>query len=74
MILADVRSYLAERGRAPLADLCNRFGVEPDALRPMLQMWERKGRLRRLDAGPACGGCCGCGDTAPEIYEWVQQG
>lgn len=74
MILADVRSYLEERGRAPLTDLCTRFSVEADALRPMLQMWERKGRVRRLEAGTAsCNGCCGCGST-PEVYEWVKRG
>ncbi|HYN39392.1 MAG TPA: FeoC-like transcriptional regulator [Rhodospirillales bacterium] len=75
MILADVRDYLAQRGRAPLSDLCCRFGVDEDALRAMLEHWIRKGRVRRLDAGSgACGGCCGCADKVPEVYEWVARG
>ena len=46
MILAEVRDYLAQRGRAPLSDLCNRFAVDDATLRPMLEHWVRKGRLR----------------------------
>jgi putative ferrous iron transport protein C len=72
MILADVRDYLATRRRAPLADLTARFQVDADALRGMLEHWIRKGRLRRIDAGAsACGGCCGCAEKLPEVYEWV---
>jgi hypothetical protein len=74
MILADVRAYLAERGRAPLSDLCARFDVEADALRAMLQVWERKGRVRRLEPGTPCGCCCTCSEANPEIYEWLERG
>ena len=69
MILADVRDYLATRGRAPLVDLRARFNVDEDALRAMLDVWIRKGRVRRLDA--TCNGCCGCGGST-EVYEWVE--
>lgn len=69
MILADLRNYLATQGRAPLGDLRARFDVDDDALRAMLDIWIRKGRVRRLEA--ACSGCCGCGGTS-EIYEWVK--
>jgi hypothetical protein len=72
MILAEVRDYLATRGRAPLTDLTARFQVDADALRAMLEHWIRKGRLRRIDVGgSACGGCCSCADKLPEVYEWV---
>jgi hypothetical protein len=73
MILGELKSYLTARKRVPIADLANRFEVEPDALRGMLQLWVDKGRVRRLASGGACGSCsrCGDGDSDPEIYEWV---
>jgi putative ferrous iron transport protein C len=74
MILAEVRDYLAARRRAPLVDLTARFQVDADALRGMLEHWIRKGRLRRIDADSACGGCCGCAEKLPEVYEWVDAG
>ena len=72
MILAEVRDYLARRGRAPLADLTARFDVDADAARAMLEHLISKGRVRRIAAGAeACGGCCGCADKLPEVYEWT---
>jgi|APTNR8051073442_1049403.scaffolds.fasta_scaffold04533_7 hypothetical protein len=71
MILTDVRQYLCAHGRASLTDLSHRFDVEPEALRTMLDVWVGKGRVRRLDAGPACGSCCGCAETPAEVYVWV---
>ena len=72
MILVEVRDYLARRGRAPLADLTARFDVDADAARAMLEHLIRKGRVRRIDAGDnACGGCCGCAEKLPEVYEWT---
>ena len=72
MILSELKSYLVLHGRAPIADMANRFGVEPEALRGMLDLWIRKGRVRRLatDAG-TCAGCSKCDAYALEIYEWL---
>jgi len=73
MILGDLKSYLTQHKRVPIADLANRFDVEPDALRGMLQLWVDKGRVRRLEGAGACGSCARCaeGGSDPEIYEWV---
>jgi hypothetical protein len=71
VILAEVRDYLARRGRAPLADLTIKFDVDAQAMRAMLDHWIRKDRVRRIEAGPnPCGSCCSCADKL-EIYEWV---
>lgn len=72
MILSELTTYLAERHRVALPDLANRFDTEPDALRGMLGMLERKGRVRRLTGGKTCGGCTQCDPSALEIYEWVK--
>ncbi len=71
MILSDVKRYLAEHRRVPMGDLVNRFDVQPEALRGMLDVWIRKGRVRRTAVGDTCGGCNKCAAYALEIYEWV---
>jgi putative ferrous iron transport protein C len=71
MILSDIRDYLAERGRASLVDMANRFDTDADALRGMLAVLERKARVRKLPVGSACGGCCNCDQAAPELYELI---
>lgn len=70
MLLTDLRTYLRERGRAPLSDLVVRFDVSADALRDMLGHLTRKGRVQAVD-GPSCDGCCKCAPETLEIYEWV---
>ncbi|MCW5699700.1 MAG: FeoC-like transcriptional regulator [Rhodospirillales bacterium] len=74
MILSELKSYLVDRRRVPITDIAIRFGVTPDAARGMLDVWARKGRVRRVeDGGQACGGCCGCTGGQPEIYEWLDE-
>jgi hypothetical protein len=73
MILSDLTAYLAEQKRAALIDISHRLGSDPDALRMMLAMLERKGRVRKLPEGTLCaGGCTECDPASLEIYEWVQ--
>ncbi|WP_133510070.1 FeoC-like transcriptional regulator [Candidatus Thiosymbion oneisti] len=72
MILSELTAYLAERKRASLIDLSHRFGSDPEALRGMLAILERKGRARRLPAGTTCSGCSKCDPASIEIYEWVK--
>ena len=72
MILSDLKTYLVERRCVPLADLVNRFGAQPSALRGMLETFIRKGRVRRVDPGAgSCPGCTKCDAYALEMYEWT---
>ena len=84
-MLADLRDYLACRGVASLRDLALHFDAAPDAMRDMLGVWLRKGRVRRVDPataaapgcpGGACAGCSRCADpaTEAELYAWVDPG
>ena len=70
MLVSDINSYLAEHGRASMADLTNRFDVAPAALRGMLDLLAKKGRIARLKAAGDCGSCCKCDPATLEIYEW----
>lgn len=73
MILTDIRDYVRERRRVPLIDLRARFDVDADALRGMLDLLERRNRIRRSD--PACPGkdCSACGGSCFEMVEWVDE-
>jgi hypothetical protein len=71
MILADIRNYLRDRGQASLVEIARHCDADPAAVRDMLQVWIRKGHIKRqLNANP-CGGCTQCDPMASEIYNWV---
>lgn len=72
MILTEVRDYLKLKGQAPLRDMALEFGMDQDALRPILEQWIAKGKLEKLPQGTSCGG--GCNSCAPEtieLYQWI---
>lgn len=73
MILSRVSDYLKTNRRASLSDMAIGLGASPDALREMLGILERKGRVCKLPAGSTCGGGCNkCSPDSIELYEWVQ--
>lgn len=72
MILSELTGYLARHRRVALLDLAHRFESHPDALRGMLMVLERKGRVRRISAlAPCATGCGKCDLTSMETYEWI---
>lgn len=72
MIMSNLNDYLRTHQRAALRDLAYRFDTDPEALRGMLEILERKGRARRLPGGTPCtGGCCRCDPASIEVYEWI---
>ena len=73
MILTQVRDYLKAKGQAPLRDMALEFGMEQDALRPILEQWVIKGKVAKLPSGTACGsGCNSCEPQTIELYQWVE--
>ena len=56
MILARVTDYLKTHRRAALVDMATGLDATPEALREMLSVLERKGRVQKLPSGTACGG------------------
>jgi len=73
MILSQLTSHLARQKRIALYDLSLHFDTDADALRGMLSLLERKGRVRKLPAGTLCGTSCDkCDATSIEMYEWVE--
>ncbi len=75
MILSDIRKYLAEHKRVALTDMVYRFDTDADALRGMLAILERKGKIRKLPSGTACdSGCNKCDIGTVELFEWIEPG
>ncbi len=75
MILSEIKSYLMERGSAPLSDIALHFDSEPDAVRGMLEQWVRKGKVRKNLLSASCGSSCDkCDTAATEVYEWIAAG
>ncbi len=74
MILSELARFLADQRRAALIDLAHHFRLDPEALRGMLAVLERKGKVRKLPVGTPCGeGCCKCDPASVEIFEWVEK-
>ena len=72
MILIEIKNFFSRQRMASLSDLSIHFGVEPDALRGILDQWIRKGKLRKLPHGKSCKKCCeACNSDHTEIYEWI---
>jgi DNA-binding IclR family transcriptional regulator len=71
MILQELQSYLRNHPAVSLEELARRFQTDADALREMLNLLIRKGRVRKL-AGKQCSGCHSCAPESLELYEWVQ--
>jgi len=72
MILSEVRDYLKSRSQATLSDIALHFDTDADAVRGMMEIWIRKGKIRKRSATDSCGSSCNsCEPEATEIYEWV---
>lgn len=70
MILQQLQTYLRSHPQTSLEELSRHFQTDADALRQMLALLIRKGRVRQL-AGKQCGGCHSCPPESLELYEWV---
>lgn len=71
MILSEVRDYLRQRGPVSLGDVALHFDTDPQAVRGMLDVWVRKGKVERSTLMPACGSSCSqCGVATTEVYRW----
>jgi putative ferrous iron transport protein C len=74
VILSKVREYVKERGRVTLADIVLHFDSDPESVRPMLDIWIKKGKISKEMLTSACGSSCNSCDAATtEIYIWNGQ-
>jgi putative ferrous iron transport protein C len=71
MILYELRDYLKDHKRAALIDIAQHFDSNTEAVRSMLEVWVKKGRVRKLPQSTSCRSCCECDPSMIEIYEWT---
>lgn len=69
-MLSEIKVYLKKNQRANLSDLALHFRTSPEAMRGMLAVWVKKGKVTAFAAGQACGDCHTCDTSLAEIYEW----
>ncbi len=73
MILADIRNYLKQRGQCTLSDIALHFDTNADAVRGMLEVWIRKGKVEKSATTASCGTSCqSCDPASTEIYSWTE--
>jgi len=71
MILSDIRDYIKQRGQCSLSDIALHFDCDVDAVRGMLEVWVRKGKVEKNSATPSCGTSCqSCDPATTEVYSW----
>lgn len=74
MILTQLVAYLRQHRSASIAEMSIGLNTTPEVLNAMLATLERKGRVRRLPANPACGHtCCKCDPNTLALFEWTEQ-
>jgi hypothetical protein len=68
----QIKQYLIDRKIATLQDIAIHFRKETDTITPMLDIWVRKGKVKKNAGDPGCGiGCCKCDPATLETYEWL---
>lgn len=75
MTLSELKTFMTERKRASLTEIAVHFDTPASAVRPMLDQWIAKGRVRKLDITGGCGKAgsgCACKEPPAEIFEWTQ--
>ena len=73
MILSQVRDYLNQRGQCTLSDIALHFDTDASAVRGMLDIWIKKGKVEKRSATASCGtNCQSCDPATTEVYTWSE--
>lgn len=80
MLMQKILEYIQLKGRVNLLDLARYFKMDESALKAMLEIWVKKGKLTLYDANQncddlknnkkQCSDCAGCHPSASLIYIW----
>ena len=73
MILSEIRDYLKQRGQCTLSDVALHFDTDANAVRGMLEIWVKKGKVEKSSATASCGTSCqSCDPATTEVYIWSE--
>lgn len=69
-MLLQLRDYIAREGVVSTQQMAREFHLDIFALKPMLDLWIKKGTIEKCQAQSSCqSSCFKCGDRAPEYYQ-----
>ena len=76
VILSELKEYLKLNEQVSLRDVAVHFNLSETAAQAMLEHWERKGKLKKLD-NASCANVCGhecssCPMQCSMIYRWTE--
>ena len=72
MTTIEIKKYLIKRQIVTLKDIAVHFRMETGAIEPILEMWERKGKLKKYKGNIGCQkGCYKCDPAILVTYEWM---
>lgn len=69
-MLLQIRDYVVREGVVSTQQLTREFHLELSALQPMLDLWVRKGLIRKVEENNKCqSSCFKCRAHSPQFYE-----
>ncbi|MFT4059038.1 MAG: FeoC-like transcriptional regulator [Legionella sp.] len=71
-MLLQIRDYICHQGTVSIQQLTREFHLELQALQPMLDMWVRKGVIRKWQEKANCQSTCfKCQVQTLDYYQYV---
>ncbi len=71
-MLREIQHFLKQHRQACLTDIAAHLGAPEGAVLPMLELLEKKGRIRRVVMNERlCGGCTRCDPQARIEWAWA---
>ena len=78
MLLMKLKNYIKGHPRVSMLELLEHFALDEQAMRNLLAMWVKKGKLDKFIPNKSCIGCssscssCSVSSTlAFELYTWI---
>ncbi|CCD06876.1 conserved protein of unknown function [Legionella pneumophila subsp. pneumophila] len=70
-MLLQIRDFIYREGVVSTQQLSREFHLDLTALQPMLDLWVRKGAIRKCQGGANCKTACFKCRTPPDYYQSV---
>ena len=69
-MLLQIRDYICREGIVSTQQLTREFRLDLPALQPMLDLWIRKGAIKKCQEKTQCKSACFKCRTPPEYYQY----
>lgn len=71
-MLLQIRNYICREGTVSTQQLTREFRLDFQALQPMLELWVKKGVIRKCQEKTNCQSTCfKCHTHSPEYYQYL---